>query len=379
MATVVVQKRERNGKKSYPVHYKDPVTFKTVHYKTYKKYREANQAAHELRALIDTGRVNEIKKPKYKVKLLKFYEVAELKLKVWQDRLAQKEIVQDTYEGYMWRVKVLNKAFGKRLLCEITKQEILEYRNQIRKEFSIVTSNRSLFVIKQVFKHGLEIKAVFKDSSVDIKYLSEKECERDTFLMPDELIKIVEASQQTRAKFYMPALIYLGAEHGASKQEALSLKWLDIKFDFDSQGLITLYRTKNKKKRTEYLMPRTKQALLKWQSHLEYMRHRKRIEVVENEVVFCRLNGRLIKRFDSAWNTICKIAGFEDLHYHDLRHTFCSNLLLSGSGLKDVKEMIGHSDLAMTDRYSHLTQIHKRNRQESLAEYYEKAGEIAKS
>ena len=77
-----------------------------------------------------------------------------------------------------------------------------------------------------------------------------------------------------------------------------------------------------------------------------------------------------IKRFDAAWNSTCRIAGIEDFHYHDLRHTYCSSLLLSGSDLKDVKEMIGHSDLSMTDRYSHLTLRRKRMRQERLAEYY---------
>jgi site-specific recombinase XerD len=32
--------------------------------------------------------------------------------------------------------------------------------------------------------------------------------------------------------------------------------------------------------------------------------------------------------------------------------------------------MIGHKDLSMTDRYSHLTLEHKRSRQEKLAEHY---------
>lgn len=38
--------------------------------------------------------------------------------------------------------------------------------------------------------------------------------------------------------------------------------------------------------------------------------------------------------------------------------------------LKDVNEMIGHSDLSMTNRYSHLTMEHKKARQEKLAEHY---------
>jgi integrase len=113
--------------------------------------------------------------------------------------------------------------------------------------------------------------------------------------------------------------IYLGAEHGASKQEALCLQWTDIDFEYLGIGFIRFFRNKNKKERTEYLMPRTKKALLDWKAHLEYMRHRKRIEPIETRFVFCRLNGMPIKRFDKAWNQICKIAKVTNFHYHDLR------------------------------------------------------------
>lgn len=41
-----------------------------------------------------------------------------------------------------------------------------------------------------------------------------------------------------------------------------------------------------------------------------------------------------------------------------------------GGDLKDAKEMIGHSDLKMTDRYAHLTSMRKLSRQEDLARFY---------
>ena len=44
--------------------------------------------------------------------------------------------------------------------------------------------------------------------------------------------------------------------------------------------------------------------------------------------------------------------------------------ILSGSDLKDVKEMIGHSDLKMTDCYSHLTNMMKHSRQVGLVGVY---------
>jgi site-specific recombinase XerD len=120
-------------------------------------------------------------------------------------------------------------------------------------------------------------------------------------------------------------------------------------------------------------MPRTKRALIDWRDHLKWMRHRKKMTSMESNRVFCRLDGTPIKRFDKLWRCACKEAGIEGLRFHDLRHTSRSNLLLAGSDLKDVKEMIGHNDLSMTDRYSHLTLRHKQIQQAKLAEHYANA------
>jgi len=190
------------------------------------------------------------------------------------------------------------------------------------------------------------------------------------FLLPSELKNLIKATQKIRAKYYLPAIIYLGAEHGAAKQEILSLKWSDINFEFKGRGLIKLYRTKNKKKRTEALMPRTKKALLAWRGHLEYKRKMDSVTEIKSDYVFCRINGTPIKNFNKAWWAARKIAGIKDFHFHDLRHTFCSNLILSGAGLKEAKDMIGHSDISMTDRYTHLYEGHRIRVQDQLNEHY---------
>ncbi|MBW2589100.1 MAG: site-specific integrase [Deltaproteobacteria bacterium] len=370
MASVVIQKRKKQKGHSYVITYRDPVTYKSKYYKTCSKYRDAQIAANGLRDLIDTGKIPKRREQKVRSKLITFAEIAVRQKMVWDARFRRKELRPDTYNGYLILINVLNRTFGNRLMCEITEQVILDYQEKLFTESSPVNANRHLFIIKQVFKFGYRLKIIDEDIAASIRYLSEKNHERNKFLMPDEIIILVKASQQTRAKFYMPALIYLGTDQGASRQEALSVKWKNINFNFNGQGLIELFRTKNKKRRTGYLMPRTKQALLEWQAHLDFMRRKKRIEVVEDKFVFCRLNGKPIKRFDNAWRRTCSIAGITDFHYHDLRHTFCSNLLLSGSGLKDAKDMIGHSDLAMTDRYSHLTLLHKKDCQDKLANHY---------
>ena len=134
--------------------------------------------------------------------------------------------------------------------------------------------------------------------------------------------------------------------------------------------MINLFRTKNKHERTEFLMLRTRNALLAWRDHLEWKRHRERISEVKSDYVFCRIDGTPLQRFDKAWRNVLELAEIKDFHFHDLRHTFCSNLLLSGASLKDAKEMIGHRDISMTDRYSHLSMNHNLFNQARLAEHY---------
>ena len=252
----------------------------------------------------------------------------------------------------------------------ITVQEITDYRDGVAARTSNVNANKHLSTIKKVFVKGMELKAVIEDLTAEIPFLNEKDHVRNQFIMPGTLDALIKATGETRAKFYLPAIIFLGAEHGAAKQEILSLTWKKINFDFRDTGLITLFRTKNSRERTEFLMPRTREALLAWKNHLEWMRHRKKVKDVKTDHVFCRLDGTAIKNFNKAWWHVLNIVGLKNFHFHDLRHTFCSNLLLSGGTIKDAKDMIGHADISMTDRYSHITSSHQHSVQKQLAEHY---------
>jgi site-specific recombinase XerD len=47
-------------------------------------------------------------------------------------------------------------------------------------------------------------------------------------------------------------------------------------------------------------------------------------------------------------------AKLKNFRLHDCRHHFASKLVQAGVDLYTVKELLGHSEIAMTERYSHL-------------------------
>lgn len=64
--------------------------------------------------------------------------------------------------------------------------------------------------------------------------------------------------------------------------------------------------------------------------------------------------------YRSAWEHALERAGLTNVHFHDLRHTFGSWLAQAGRTPKEIQEALGHTTLAMTNRYMHLAPSHLR-------------------
>ena len=58
--------------------------------------------------------------------------------------------------------------------------------------------------------------------------------------------------------------------------------------------------------------------------------------------------------FKKAFAGVLEAARVDNFRFHDTRHHFASRLVMAGVPLNTVRELLGHSDIKMTQRYSHL-------------------------
>lgn len=71
--------------------------------------------------------------------------------------------------------------------------------------------------------------------------------------------------------------------------------------------------------------------------------------------VFCHVNGNRIQAVKRSFATACRRSGIVDFHPHDLRHTCAAWLVQAGVPIREVSELLRHSDIRVTMRYAHLS------------------------
>ncbi len=250
-------------------------------------------------------------------------------------------------ESYL---RQLNGYFGDYSISQITQAMIDDWVAKARaarirqkkgakpKYLSPATVNRKLACLKTLFNKAIEWGYLEISPCARTKKLKEDN-QRTRFLTKEEIERfLAHSSLELREIFTI--LIHTGMRKG----ELQKLKWQDLDFN---KGLIGLFQTKSGKIRYIPMSMAVKEALLK-----------RRINKKSETWVFPGESGEPFN-FRKAFETARKNAGLNDLRVHDLRHTFASHLRMSGADLMTVKELLGHSSLKMTERYSHLTDYHK--------------------
>ncbi|MBK34141.1 MAG: hypothetical protein CME26_01260 [Gemmatimonadetes bacterium] len=142
------------------------------------------------------------------------------------------------------------------------------------------------------------------------------------------------------AEGQMCTLLTLALHTGLRRMELFNLQWADVDMEREE---IVVRRAKSRKYRR---VPVNSVVVAALRGHPRHIR---------SSHVFHREDGgpwRDVRK--RLWAALDK-AGLPRVRLHDLRHSFASNLVAAGVDLRNVKELVGHSSLEMTLRYSHLT------------------------
>lgn len=66
------------------------------------------------------------------------------------------------------------------------------------------------------------------------------------------------------------------------------------------------------------------------------------------------MKGKRIANPRKGFESACKRAGIENFYIHDLRHTCAAWLVSAGVPLTEVRDLLGHFTVIVTERYAHL-------------------------
>ena len=127
--------------------------------------------------------------------------------------------------------------------------------------------------------------------------------------------------------------------------------------DMDRKELMLRVRGKGNKERIVPYGGKAEQALEAYEPWRQELL-RKSGERGDRQAVFLnhlgtRLTQRSVARIVKKYARLANVNW--DLHPHSLRHAFATHLLADGADLRAIQELLGHSSLSTTQRYTHAT------------------------
>jgi site-specific recombinase XerD len=196
--------------------------------------------------------------------------------------------------------------------------------------------------LKAAFNRALtwDLISINPFTKIDIR---KNQIQKPDFINRSELYQIMEHVKNHKLTKLCIFAFFTGARLG----ECVSLKWRNID---TKESLIVIgddeFETKNKKVRMIPIANDIKDFLIN--GHL--------LTNDKNSLIFSKSNGFPFRK--EYVSKIFKKAVIESginkkIHFHSLRHSFASNLVLAGAPITVVSELMGHSSILVTQIYSH--------------------------
>jgi integrase len=237
----------------------------------------------------------------------------------------------------MLRLYILPRL-GKKRVADIGRVDIAGIHVGLKE--TPYAANRTLALLSKMFALAMALDWRSDNPARGIPRFHEERRER--WLSDDEISRLIDVANRYRNQRAANAVKLLLLS-GARRNEVLSARWEE----FDFQRATWTKPSHHTKQRKVEHVPLSAAAL----RLLAAMRAESRSEFLFPGDVA----GKPLVELKTAWARICKMAALDHVRLHDLRHTFASSLVSSGTSLHIVGRLLGHTQPQTTARYAHLS------------------------
>ena len=258
-----------------------------------------------------------------------------------------------------WRNK-----YGQKLLQEITPSlvaqgrdvlinENLDFPNRgkdgnvtrtaIDKKRTGATANRYLAALSSVCTYGANELGWLESNPVKRVSKLRENKGRVRYLNDYELPRFLQACRK-HEDLYLAVLLSLTT--GGRQSEIMGLRWRQIDLN---AGRATLHAGTTKNDDVKVLSLVGEAFVL--------LQERSKIRNFNDDRIFpptCRAKKSEFIYLRTAFLAALQEAEIEDFHWHDLRHTCASYLMMNGVSSLEISKVLGHRTMAMVSRYAHL-------------------------
>ena len=234
------------------------------------------------------------------------------------------------YEASLkYQLQRLLDYFDKLKLKDIDSRVLHDYAALRRRTIKEATLHRELAVIQAIMNKSKREGLLATVPSFPKVKLPKG---RTRWLTMEEEKRLLSVSPD-----HLKLVIMFALDTGGRRSELFKLDWRNVDLDHNR---IVFVETKNGEDRAVRLTDRARAIL----EHLG-----------PNDIgpVFT-YKGNALASVTSSFERARRIAGMEDVRFHDLRHTFASRLVQRGVPLYEVMQLTGHKSLVMVQRYAHL-------------------------
>lgn len=229
------------------------------------------------------------------------------------------------------------------------------------KGFSSKTVSRNISSLKSFYKYLISVEHLKTNPMLNIDS-PKSGLFLPTTLTVEETQQILDAPNEDRAiELRDKAMLYTLYATGMRISELISLNLHNINL---TRGSVQVIGKGGK----ERLIPLTDDSMKMIKKYLQDARD-KLAKGKDHNNIFVSTHGKQISRH-SFWHRIKaymkRVSVSKEVHPHTLRHAFATHMLNNGADLRSVQLLLGHSDLATTQIYTHVAQaevqkLHKKH------------------